>query len=676
MPRFDRATLVFAFNSFAAAMIALYIAFSIGMAQPYWAMTTAYLVSNPLSGAVRSKAVYRILGTLLGGTAAVVLVPTLVDSPVLLSLALAVWVGGCLTVSLLDRTPRSYVMMLAGYTAAIIGFASVNAPAAVFDTAVARVIEISLGILTATVIHSILFPRPVGDALQRRLSSWMTDADRWALDILRTRDSAVAVSDRRHLAEAATEIHILSTHLPFDTSRLSETTAEVASLHERMVLLIPLLSGIADRMAALAQVSNPDARTTIDAVALWIASGAPESDRAPLIQRLERLAASRAADDWSSLMVESLLVRLAELVAVLGESHALARHLQNPDMALDAQLASAVAEASRRPMHSDLPLALLSGAAATLAVLLSCTIWIATGWVEGTAAAIMAAVFCSFFASLDDPVPGIMGFGIFSMLVLPLAALYAFAVLPAIDGFAMLVAVLLPPLVLLGTFLPNPRTAGPAVAMILTFCNALALQMNYSADLPSFMNANVGQYVGLLCAIFVTAAMRSMGVEASVRRLRRQIWKTLAQLARAPSAPPIANVAATVVDRLGLLAPKLATMQVGGADQVALETLRELRIGMNLVAIQDLRPTLSGDPRDHLDGVLAEVAEHFATRSQDSGAASGSAALERIDAALRALAGIRAGTIPRGINALVGLRRNLFPDAATYVPAASLVSVQ
>ena len=675
MPRLDRATLLFAFNTFAAAMLALYIAFTLGMAQPYWAMTTAYLVSNPLSGAVRSKAVYRLLGTLLGGTAAVLLVPMLVDSPVLLSLALALWVGGCLTVSLLDRTPRSYVLMLAGYTAAIIGFASVHTPAAVFDIAVARVIEISLGILSATAIHSIVFPRPVGDALQRRLSTWMADADRWALDILHTRDSAVAVTDRRHLAEAATEIHILATHLPFDTSRFSETTSEVATLHARMVLLIPLLSGIADRMAALAHVSNPQARANIDAVARWVESGAPQADLVALVQRLETQAAARATDDWSSLMVESLLVRVAELVRLLGESHSLTRHLQNPDEPLNAELASSVAQASRRPMHSDLPLAVLSGAAASVAIPLSCGVWIASGWVEGTAAAIMAAVFCSFFASLDDPVPGIMRFGMFSMVALPLAMLYVFAVLPAIDGFPMLVMVLLPPLVCFGMFLPNPRTAGAALAVILTFCNALALQLNYSADLPAFMNANFGQYVGLLCAVFVTAAMRSMGAEASVERLRRKIWRSLAELARAPSVPPIEDVASAVVDRLGLLAPKLAAAEVRGGDQVALETLRELRIGMNLVAIQDLRPALSGSPREHLDGVLARVAEHFADRADGRGTACGEAALERIDAALRALTPLRAGMIPRGINALVGLRRNLFPDAAGYVPASAKVSV-
>jgi uncharacterized membrane protein YccC len=129
MPKFDRWTLLFSVNSFAAAMLALYIGFALGLPRPYWAMTTAYIVSQPLAGAVRSKAVYRVLGTLLGAAAAVAMVPNLVNAPVLLCLAMALWVGGCLTISLLDRTPRSYMLMLAGYTAAIIGFPASTSPA-------------------------------------------------------------------------------------------------------------------------------------------------------------------------------------------------------------------------------------------------------------------------------------------------------------------------------------------------------------------------------------------------------------------------------------------------------------------------------------------------------------------------------------------------------------------
>ena len=110
----SRAELLFSAKSFAAAMLALYLALSIGLPRPFWAMLTAYVVSSPLSGAVRSKAVYRVGGTLLGSMATVLMVPGLANSPELLTLALACWVGLCLYISLHDRTPRSYVFMLAG----------------------------------------------------------------------------------------------------------------------------------------------------------------------------------------------------------------------------------------------------------------------------------------------------------------------------------------------------------------------------------------------------------------------------------------------------------------------------------------------------------------------------------------------------------------------------------
>ncbi|WP_202804753.1 FUSC family protein, partial [Novosphingobium sp. B-7] len=142
--------LLFSAKTVAAGFLALWIGLWVGLPFPFWAMTTAFIVSNPLAGATRSKAIYRVIGTFVGAVFAVAVVPVLVDTPMILSTVLALWVGGCLTVSLLDRSARSYTLMLAGYTAAIIAFPSVNQPYAVFDTAVARVTEITLGIVAAT----------------------------------------------------------------------------------------------------------------------------------------------------------------------------------------------------------------------------------------------------------------------------------------------------------------------------------------------------------------------------------------------------------------------------------------------------------------------------------------------------------------------------------------------
>ncbi len=123
LPFLERhADIIFSVKTFVAAMMALLIGFAADLPRPYWALATVYITSQPLAGATRSKAIYRVVGTLIGAIASIAFVPALVNSPELLSLAIAAWVGLCLYVSLLDRTPRSYMFMLAGYTCALIAF--------------------------------------------------------------------------------------------------------------------------------------------------------------------------------------------------------------------------------------------------------------------------------------------------------------------------------------------------------------------------------------------------------------------------------------------------------------------------------------------------------------------------------------------------------------------------
>ena len=152
-------------------MLAFSIALWLDMPRPYWAMASVYITSNQLTGATSSKAVYRILGTLIGAAGTIVLVPNLVNAPELLSLAIALWVGIFLYFSLIDGTPRSYVFMLAGYTVALLGFPIVSAPELTFDIVVSRVQEITLGIICASVVSMLVMPRSVASAIAAQADS-------------------------------------------------------------------------------------------------------------------------------------------------------------------------------------------------------------------------------------------------------------------------------------------------------------------------------------------------------------------------------------------------------------------------------------------------------------------------------------------------------------------------
>lgn len=109
-------------------MIALYIGLALELPRPYWAMATVYIVSNPFVGATRSKALYRALGTMIGAAGAVLIVPPFVESPFLFSVIVALWTGTLLYLSMFDRSARSYVFLLAGYTLPLIALPAVTNP--------------------------------------------------------------------------------------------------------------------------------------------------------------------------------------------------------------------------------------------------------------------------------------------------------------------------------------------------------------------------------------------------------------------------------------------------------------------------------------------------------------------------------------------------------------------
>ena len=145
---------LFTVKTFVAGMTALAVSFWLDLPRPYWALASVYIASQPLSGATTSKAAYRAAGTLLGAAGAVLMVPNLVDTPLALALAMSIWAGLCLYLALLDRTPRGYVFMLAGYTAAIVGFPAVDAPETIFDLALSRTEEILVGIACAALVSN------------------------------------------------------------------------------------------------------------------------------------------------------------------------------------------------------------------------------------------------------------------------------------------------------------------------------------------------------------------------------------------------------------------------------------------------------------------------------------------------------------------------------------------
>ena len=669
---------IFSLKSYLSAIMALYLAYSIGLPRPFWAMTTAYVVAQPWSGAVRSKALYRLVGTFIGSAATVYMVPRLSNSPVVMTAAMVLWVGACLYMSVLDRTPRSYLFMLAGYTAAMIGFPSVTDPSLVFDTALARVEEISLGIVCATLIHSIVLPRGLAPALTLQLDKAVRDARNWMHDTLSGQNAEQRDRDRRVLANDITQLRLLSTHVPFDTSNLRWTSGAVRAMQDQISALTPAVSAVEDRLRALQANDQPlsePVSALLHDISEWINAGAQASHETAVQLRAAVTALTPAIDShstWRDALLASLMTRLRELIDTYDECLALRREIRAGLQGAPLRSPMRPTRGARDPnaaLHRDHGMALLSALAAGVAISVCCAFWIGTAWSNGATAALMAAIFSCFFASQDNPVPGIMQFLTYTVYSIPVSALYLLGIMPAIHSFEMLALAMLPTAFILGIFIARPASAGKAMAMLFGFLGTMALQDTNTADVVSFIDTQVAQCMGVATAAIIAAIFRTVSADWSARRIQAANWKELATLASSPRAQSRHTYAARMLDRIGLLQPRLALAKRPD-DLVAADALKDLRVGRDITELQHARRHLPmAEPT--IRPVLNSLAQFFRARSSWRIGEKTPEFLAQIDRALSSVAATPQGLAARdrAVVALVGIRRAFFPDAPDYQPA-------
>src|SRR6516164_3362187 len=148
--------LVFGLRLWASVCLALYVAFWLELDHAYWAGTSAAIVCQPHLGASLRKGWFRIIGTVIGGVAIVVLTAFFPQDRVLFLIALALWGAGCALVSILLRNFAAYSAALAGYTVAIIASDQLGATGGLngqaFMLAVNRSSEICIGIVCAGIV--------------------------------------------------------------------------------------------------------------------------------------------------------------------------------------------------------------------------------------------------------------------------------------------------------------------------------------------------------------------------------------------------------------------------------------------------------------------------------------------------------------------------------------------
>jgi uncharacterized membrane protein YccC len=153
---FPVASWAFAIRIWVAAVVALYVSFWLELESPSSAILTVAILAEPTRGQALEKAAFRLIATIVGIAASIIITGIFSQTRDLLLIAFAVWLGFCVYVSGLLDGNRAYAAVLSGYTIAFLAVQQIDNPVHLFESSMARGAAIIIGIMSMTFVNDVL----------------------------------------------------------------------------------------------------------------------------------------------------------------------------------------------------------------------------------------------------------------------------------------------------------------------------------------------------------------------------------------------------------------------------------------------------------------------------------------------------------------------------------------
>jgi uncharacterized membrane protein YccC len=519
-----------------SALLALLIAFTFNLDQPKWAMLTVFIVAQPRSGLVLAKSCYRIIGTLVGASLALLLVALFAQERVLFLGALAIWVGLCTFASQYARNFTAYGFVLCGYTVAIVGIPGALDPVNAFYIAEARVTEISLGIIVTAAISHLFFPLSLTDPLREKTEETRSLLAQYVVAICAGRDEGRV---RAMMLSRISAIEKLRASAVFEDRAIRRRGDAFYLLNAACMRVICTGQGLGQRLAAL-QPNNPggdDAENAIGqamaAIDDWSkATTAPKdlTEKLGLARRTLALEQQRCVgvpgpenEATSRLLV---MARMDELLASIIDYSAAYR--------LGDRGTGPLKHQSGPKAFHDPEQAVWAGARAALGVLLASTFWIIADWPSGATATILSSVVVARLATMERAATvAIAGAIIFSLVPIPGFILIE-VLLPGASGFEMF-ALIIGPAIFLCALLMGDETS-PLKFLVGFLCGLFipsvgGFQDHISYDAIGFINTSIAVVFAVTVGAVLFAVVAPETPQAARKKFVRAARRIFARLA-------------------------------------------------------------------------------------------------------------------------------------------------
>ncbi|QGZ41740.1 putative membrane protein YccC [Pseudoduganella flava] len=530
----DGERLLFVVRMLAAAYGALWLALRLGLDAPLTAVATTFVLALPSSGMVLEKALYRLLGTVVGCTAALTLVALFPQQAPPLFAGLALWIALCTAGAAMHRNQQSYSFVLAGYTACMIAVPALDNPANVFALAVTRATEVGLGVLVAITVHDVLLPRAHGpqvlrtvqaryerflgfcrQVLEHRLPPAEAELNhlRFAADIAALESGRAAAFFEAGLGRAQTrQLHafneaFMAALTTFYTLHRLLHRMRTGAASPVPALVAPLEALLAQALGGALAQSGSIAGAPIDMLPAALAQQA-ESARTQLPPGDERL---RIDFDTAVELAERFA---RHLVTFVGIYHGLAQKKR-------MQVSEPQAYAPKTPPG----IVAASGARAAIALLCGATLWYWLAWPQLSNALLMSTIFCALASGSPRPTAMIKQVLTGFVIGAPLTYATVFLLLARADGFPMLMLATAPLLCLAGWLTSDPKRAGIGIGMAMLSSQFLAPQHLVNYDAGVVMNSLFAQTGGVVLAYLIFTVVLPEHTMGNRTHVAAALWR-------------------------------------------------------------------------------------------------------------------------------------------------------
>ena len=616
--------LLYGLRLWVSVCLALYVAFWIQLVNAFWAGIAAAVICQPALGTSLRRAGYNVVGTVVGGTAGVVLSACFPQQRLGFFLFLALWVAACTFIGTILRNFASYGAGMAGITITIIASNTLGATGGTngqaFTIAVTRASEVCIGLISATIVLAATDFGSSARKLTAQLAALSAEITGQLADAFRL--ARLQQAQRREVRrELIGRIAALDPIIGDAIGESSDLAYHWRWLQAAMEGLFAALSGwrtVANHLEHLPEQEGTRQSEII------LGKLPPElrsepGERPPVIWTAQPLSFRRlcmtAVHDLTVLPAQTPSLRLLAdrtADALLGISDA----LNGLALLVDDSVPQGLRGRSSGRLHvADWLPAFVNSGRAFLTVGSLILVWVVTAWPSGAPSIIFATIAMTMFGTMGDKAFGVTITALLASAVgAALAVAIKFAVLPGIEtflGFCLAMGIVLIPT---GIFVSQPMIY-LGMTLFFTILVQPANEMNY--NLQQTLNTALAISAGLLAAAIWFRLLPPVSPATRTRRLLSLTLRDLRRLTigRTPRAADWEN---HIYGRLSVLpevAQPMQRAQLVAALSVGTEIIRLRRIAdrFNLGAALDkaFEAVASGDSAlaaERLSGVDRDLA--------------------------------------------------------------------